>query len=92
VTDLLERNTPPQFAVEKKINVPAQIYAWKASDADRHKAAEVQKRNRQQFLDGFRHGLVALGYENDAQGNGAFLLGRWDENWSYASAPEENGQ
>jgi len=92
VTNLLERKTPPQFAVETQINVPAQIYAWKASDADRPKAAEVQKRNRQQFLDGFRRGLVALGYENDAQGNGSFLLGRWDENWSYASTPEENGQ
>jgi predicted GNAT superfamily acetyltransferase len=92
VTNLLERKTPPQFAVEKKINVPAQIYAWKGSDADRPRAAEVQKNNRQVFLDAFRHGLVALGYENDAQGNGSFLLGRWDENWSYASTPEENGQ
>jgi predicted GNAT superfamily acetyltransferase len=92
VTDLLERNTPPQFVVESQINVPAQIYAWKASDADRPKAAEVQKRNRQQFLDAFRHGLVALGYENDRDGNGSFLLGRWDEDWSYASTPEENGQ
>jgi predicted GNAT superfamily acetyltransferase len=92
VTDLLERNTPPQFSVEIQIDVPAQIYAWKASDADRPKAAEVQKRNRQQFLDAFRHGLVALGYENDRDGNGSFLLGRWDEDWSYASTPEENGQ
>jgi hypothetical protein len=78
--------------VEKKIDVPAQIYAWKASDADRPRAAEVQKRNRQQFLDAFRQGLVALGYESDGEGNGSFLLGRWDENWSYASTPEENGQ
>jgi predicted GNAT superfamily acetyltransferase len=92
VTNLLERNTPSQFAVETQINVPAQIYAWKGSDADRPRAAQVQKQNRQQFLDAFRNGLVALGYENDVHGNGSFLLGRWDENWSYASTPEENGQ
>ena len=91
VINLLEKDTSPQFRVEKKVSVPAQIYAWKASDADRPKAAEVQKRNRQQLLDAFRSGLAALGYERDAQGNGSFLLGRWDENWSYASGPEENG-
>ena len=91
VVNLLERDTQPEFKVEKKVSVPAQIYAWKASDADRPKAAEAQKRNRQQFLDAFRTGLTALGYERDAEGNGSFLLGHWDENWSYASAPEENG-
>ena len=26
-----------------------------------------------------------LGYERDAEGNGRFLLGHWDEKWSYAS-------
>ena len=30
-------------------------------------------------------GLAVLGYERDAEGNGKFLLGHWDENWSYAS-------
>jgi predicted GNAT superfamily acetyltransferase len=85
VVNLLERKQPPSFAIEQKISVPAQIYEWKASDADRSKAAEVQKRNREQFLAAFRSGLVGLGYERDTKGNGAFLLGRWDEDWSYAS-------
>jgi predicted GNAT superfamily acetyltransferase len=89
VVTLLDRNQPPKFTVEKKIEVPAQVYAWKASAADRQKAAEVQKRNREQFLSAFSQGLTALGYERDAQGNGAFLLGRWDENWSYASSGDE---
>jgi len=75
--------------MEKKIEVPAQIYAWKASPEERHKAAEVQKRNREHFMIAFSQGLVALGYERDTQENGAFLLGRWDENWSYASTEEE---
>jgi predicted GNAT superfamily acetyltransferase len=89
VVDLLDKRQPPQFQVEKKIDVPAQIYAWKASPTERHKAADVQKRNREQFLSAFSQGLVALGYERDAQENGAFLLGRWDENWSYASGEDE---
>jgi predicted GNAT superfamily acetyltransferase len=92
VTDLLEKSQPPKFVIEKKIAVPAQIYGWKASDVDRPKAAEVQKRNRQEFLTAFRQGLAALGYERDAEGNGSFLLGHWDEDWSYASAAEENAR
>ena len=89
VVDLLDKKKPPQFQLEKKIEVPAQIYAWKASSADRNKAADIQKRNREQFLPAFSQGLVALGYERDAHENGAFLLGRWDEDWSYASQEEE---
>ncbi len=86
VVNLLEKNQSPDFKVEQRIEVPAQIYTWKASDTDRPKAAEVQKRNREQLRAAFSQGLVALGYERDAQDNGAFLLGRWDENWSYASS------
>jgi len=89
VVNLLDKKQPPQFKVEKKIEVPAQIYAWKASPEERPKAAEIQKRNRQDFLSAFSQGLVALGYERDAQENGAFLLGRWDEDWSYASREDE---
>jgi predicted GNAT superfamily acetyltransferase len=89
VTNLLDKKQPPQFPVEMKIEVPAQIYAWKASAADRHKAAEVQKRNREQFLPAFSRGLAVLGYERDAQDNGTFLLGRWDEPWSYAVKDED---
>lgn len=89
VVNLLQKNQPPQFNVEKRIAVPAQIYAWKASAADRPRAAEIQKRNREQFLQAFSQGLAALAYENDATGNGAFLLGRWDEQWSYATKDED---
>jgi predicted GNAT superfamily acetyltransferase len=84
VVNLLEKNEPPQFNIEKKIHVPAEIYAWKASDANRGKAAEIQKRNREEFLAAFRDGLAVLSYERDAQGNGTFLLGR-DQFQSYAS-------
>jgi predicted GNAT superfamily acetyltransferase len=91
VTSLLEDNRAPQFGVEKKIPVPAEIYAWKQSDSDRPRAAEVQRRNRGEFLSAFASGLMALGYERDEAGNGSFLLGRWNENWSYASKGGEHG-
>jgi predicted GNAT superfamily acetyltransferase len=89
VVNLLDRNQPPSFQVEKTIAVPAQIYAWKASSDERPRAAEVQKRNREEFLAAFPQGLSVLGYERDKQDNGAFLLGRWDETWSYASTTDE---
>lgn len=85
VTELLERSNPPQFAVEKTIEVPAEIYAWRASPGDLEKAADVQMRNREEFRKAFSQGLAVLGYERDRKDNGKFLLGRWDENWSYAS-------
>jgi predicted GNAT superfamily acetyltransferase len=89
VTNLLDKQQPPQFQIEKKIEVPAQVYAWKATPVERQKAADIQKRNRQQLQSAFSQGLAALSYERDAQGNGVFLLGRWDENWSYASTDED---
>ncbi|HZD93529.1 MAG TPA: GNAT family N-acetyltransferase [Candidatus Sulfotelmatobacter sp.] len=89
VINLLEKKEPPEFRPVTRIEVPAQIYDWKASATDRPKAAEVQKRNREQFQAAFRQGLVALGYKRDEQDNGTFLLGRWDESWSYASKDEE---
>jgi predicted GNAT superfamily acetyltransferase len=67
------------------ISVPAQIYEWKAAAETRTKAQQVQERNREQFLRAFGDGLAVLNYERDTQGNGKFLLGRWDEKWSYAS-------
>lgn len=89
VVDLIDNKLPPKFQVEKRIEVPAQVYAWKASNTDRQKAADVQKRNREQFQSAFSDGLIALGYDRDTQDNGAFLLGRWDENWSYASTEDD---
>src|SRR5947199_352168 len=35
--------------------------------------------------DALAHGIELLGYEVDAEGNGKFLLGKWDEEWDYGS-------
>jgi predicted GNAT superfamily acetyltransferase len=85
VIDLIEHGKQPEVAPELTIEVPAQVYEWKANPATRARAAEVHSRNRELFLSAFAQGLAALQYERDAAGNGRFLLGRWDERWSYGS-------
>ena len=91
VENLLTTGHRPDFAVEKTVEVPAEIYALKASPETRSRAAEIQLRNREAFLKAFADGLAVLGYERDALGNGKFLLGRWDETWSYGVAhPRES--
>lgn len=88
VTTLLETGKRPEYKITEKVSVPAQIYQWKADHADRSKAAAVQERNRGALMSAFDRGLAAVGYERDAQGNGSFLLGTWDENWSYGIPPD----
>jgi predicted GNAT superfamily acetyltransferase len=85
VETLLSTGKHPEFVEETRVEVPAEIYAWKEQPDTRQKAAAVQLRNREAFLSAFSRGLACLGYERDASGNGRFLLGRWDEDWSYAS-------
>ncbi len=85
VQQLMASGTRPEFAVEEQVIVPAQIYDWKASEADRGKAVEIQERNRESLMAAFARGLAALGYGRDENGNGSFLLGRWEEKWSYAA-------
>ena len=85
VTALVEQGKLPAIKVERRVEVPAPIYEWKASTENRDKARELQLRNREAFLAAFDSELAVLGYERDAADNGAFLLGKWEEDWSYAS-------
>ncbi|HEY6763189.1 MAG TPA: GNAT family N-acetyltransferase [Candidatus Sulfotelmatobacter sp.] len=85
VETLLETGKVPTFATAVVAEVPSEIYEWKATDETRFQATEVQSRNRELFLRHFAEGLAVLGYRRDGDGNGQFLLGRWDETWSYAS-------
>lgn len=84
VQTVLQTGKRPQLSAEIIITVPAHIYAWKADPATRMKALELQSANREVFSNAFDAGLACLAYERDDRGNGKFLLGRWDENWSYA--------
>ncbi len=85
VEELLLKDGHRPFTEELRIEVPAEIYAWKADPATRQKASDIQLHNREQFLKAFSMGLACLRYRRDERGNGAFSLGRWDEDWSYAS-------
>jgi predicted GNAT superfamily acetyltransferase len=85
VETLLATGKNPAFNQQTAIEVPAQIYEWKASAGTRNRAQQVQERNREHFLRAFGSGLAVLGYERDSEDNGKFLLGNWDEKWSYAS-------
>lgn len=86
VEALLTEGKRPAFKSVRSISVPAEIYQWKASPETRPQAQAVQERNREQLLQAFAEGLTVLGYERDPQGNGKFLLGKWDENWHYSPA------
>ena len=85
VETLLETGKNPKFRKQAEIEVPAQIYEWKAATETRDRARQTQERNREQFLRAFDQELVVLGYGRDEAGNGKFLLGAWEEKWSYAS-------
>lgn len=86
VISLMRHGQHPAFRIEQTITVPGQIYDWKASPETRSRAKEVQDRNRDLFLRGFKDGLSVLAYERDSAGNGKFLLGGWEEKWYYGSA------
>jgi predicted GNAT superfamily acetyltransferase len=86
VETLLQAGKPPHIETSITISVPAQIYAWKASPETRAQSLNVQEQNRAQFVKAFAEGLAVLGYERDPQGNGRFLLGRWEEKWIYPAA------
>ncbi len=90
VETLLSTGSLPPIHTELRIEVPAAIYKWKAEEPTRARAKEVQSRNRDLLLSSFGRGLACLGYERDAEGNGAFLVGRWDEDWTYASGANPN--
>ncbi|MCU1284511.1 MAG: GCN5-related N-acetyltransferase [Acidobacteriales bacterium] len=87
VTGLLEKGTRPTVTPLTKIEVPGEIYAWKASENDRDRAKDLQKKNRERFLAAFAQDQSVLAYERDSSGKGTFVLGNWDEDWSYASQP-----
>ncbi len=83
VETLLSIGHHPAIHEEEQVEVPAEIYAWKADPTMRSKAAQTQSRNRELLQAAFSRGLACLGYARDTSGNGCFQLGRWDENWSY---------
>lgn len=71
----LANQAPAPFAVEARIELPAAIYAWKASEQDHARAFQVQQQNRRLFQEAFQRGQAVLGFRRDKEGNGIFELG-----------------
>jgi len=74
---------PPIFTITERVNVPAEIYDWKASPPDRIAAREVQSHNAQHLESAFANGHAVLNYQRNAHGDGQFQLGLWDEHYAY---------
>lgn len=79
VVGLLRGEALPPQAIEQRITVPRAICEWKQDPQRRILAEAVQSGNRKAFASAFQRDLAAVGYECDNEGNGAFLLGRWDQ-------------
>ncbi len=58
-----------------RVQVPVEVYEWKADPEKRHMALDLQTRTREALQKAFGRGLAAIGYQRDADGNGSFLLG-----------------
>jgi predicted GNAT superfamily acetyltransferase len=81
VEETLAYGKHPEITVAERIEIPAQIYEWKAQVETRTRAAEVQRRIRDLLQKYFGEGLSVIGYEREANGNGRFLLGQWGAPW-----------
>jgi predicted GNAT superfamily acetyltransferase len=75
VRAILEGRPTVEHVIEERIQVPASVYRWKASEEDRNRALAVQMENRLKFQKAFSQGLAVLDFTLDAEGNGVFELG-----------------
>ncbi len=80
------RNQPQPFPITERVDVPSDIYAWKASPPDstaRTAARALQSRNAHALESAFSQGLAVLNYHRTPNGDGQFQLGHWDEPHAY---------
>lgn len=85
-SDRVERALRGEQAVVEiveHVDVPAAISEWKASSATRDDARQVQEANASALESAFARGLAVLGYSRNEQGDGSYLLGKWNENFVY---------
>ena len=85
VSDLLENGKNQRVSGGSCDSCASPDLRLEGGSRDRAKAQQVQERNRDHFLHSFKNGLTVLGYERDSEGNGKFMLGRWNEKLSYAA-------
>jgi predicted GNAT superfamily acetyltransferase len=74
----------PAIPATQTVQVPSEVYSWKANPSTRDNAKAVQDNNRHIFVKAFGDGLSVLNYQRDRHGNGIFSLGHWDEGFHYS--------
>jgi predicted GNAT superfamily acetyltransferase len=65
--------------IQQTILVPHEIGKWKTSIENQTQALTVQTANRKLFENAFARGLAVVDFRTDAEGNGIFGLGPWQE-------------
>ena len=79
VQAIIEGRPAAAHVSQERIVVPASIYAWKATEIDRERALAVLLENRQKFQDAFSQGLAVIDFARDAEGNGIFEIGCFNQ-------------
>jgi predicted GNAT superfamily acetyltransferase len=65
--------------IVERVTVPQAIYQWKQDIEQRGLAQALQISIREALQSAFQRSLAGVGYERDAEGNGCYLLGPWNE-------------
>jgi predicted GNAT superfamily acetyltransferase len=79
----LNGNSKKSGIVEETIQVPHEIGEWKVSEEHFDRALAVQRENYQRFQAAFSRGLAVIGFRRDADGNGIFELGPFENEGVY---------
>lgn len=79
VRAILEGRPALNPKIQETIVVPRFVSEWKDSAQHWERASHVQAGNREGFQSAFARGLAVVGFALDAEGNGIFQLGAWQE-------------
>ena len=75
VVRALRDELPEAKGVVERVEVPAEIYAWKREPEARERAAAVQRRVREGLQGAFGRGLGVVDFVRGEAGDGTYLLG-----------------
>ena len=70
---------PVRVKVQEQVVLPYPLTTWKSTAEGRVRARAVQQANAATLEAAFSRGLSTLAFERLSTGDGAYLLGRWDE-------------
>ena len=87
VTRILDGKAGLEEALERVV-VPHAVQEWKSNIDQRKLAKALQQRNKEAFESAFGQGLAVIGYERGSNGDGCFLLGRYEPGTGVDSAEE----